>query len=453
MTIIRPTVASTAARRSTIRRYLGLAAVVAALSMLAELIGSHEFDIGIGTLTLLPLIWGILLGAAVSLQRFKPFPVESQRIASYAVQVGELLLASRLAFVVGENISVLVEVGPALLLQELGNLGTILLGLPIAILLGLRRASVGATYSIDREGSFVIVGERFGTDSDERRGVLAMYVFGTVFGAIWIGLLASVLAGLDWFDPLALAMGSGVGSGSMMAAASNAIAAANPALAEEILALAAVSNLLSGLMGAYVGVYLALPLADKLYRVITRNRDSGATHMGVSTPEAALEVPDDEAVAAEAAEGEAADATAGTPGSRWAILGISTLATLLAVWTFEREIALDVLPGLALIVAIAAFTMLVHKWLRVSSLVVAMTVVVLLACPWSPVAEPLLALVAPLDFLPMTTPVLVLAGLGLAKDAHVLRKIGWRIVPVGLAVLTGTFLGSVLIADLVLSVS
>lgn len=438
MTSTQPTATDAVTRGSAVRLYVGLALIVGALAVIAELIGGHEIGIGIGTLTLLPLIWGILLGSVVSLQRIKPFPIEAQRIASYAVQVGVLLLATRLAFVVGENVDVLIDVGPALLFQELGNLGTILLGLPIAILLGLKRASVGATYSIDREGSFLIVGERFGVNSDERRGVLAMYVFGTVFGAIWIGLLASVLAGLDWFDPLALAMGSGVGSGSMMAAASNAIAAEYPELTDQILALAAVSNLLSGLMGAYVGVYVALPLADKLYRVITRNRDTGAAALGATAADT---------------DADTVDAAPGATGNPWAVLAISTAATLLAVWAFEREVTFAVVPGLALVVAIAVITMLVHKWLRLSSLVVAMTVAVLLACPWSPVAGTVLGLVAPLDFLPMTTPVLVLAGLGLAKDAQVLRRIGWRIIPVGLAVLSGTFLGSVLIADFVLSIS
>lgn len=39
----------------------------------------------------------------------------------------------------GGNLAKLVAVGPALLLQEFGNLGTILLSLPLALLLGLKK--------------------------------------------------------------------------------------------------------------------------------------------------------------------------------------------------------------------------------------------------------------------------------------------------------------------------
>jgi hypothetical protein len=52
---------------------------------------------------------------------------------------------------------------------------------------------VGATFSLDREPAFTMVSEKYGTDSDQNRGVVAMYVFGTLFGAVYISLLASLL--------------------------------------------------------------------------------------------------------------------------------------------------------------------------------------------------------------------------------------------------------------------
>ncbi len=105
------------------------------------------------------------------------------------------------------NIQLLFEAGPALLLQELGHLfGTIALALPLAVLLRMGPATVGATFSIDREGSFAMVSERYGPDSDQYRGVLSMYVFGTLFGAVLISLIASLATSFNIFDPLALAM-------------------------------------------------------------------------------------------------------------------------------------------------------------------------------------------------------------------------------------------------------
>lgn len=429
-------VQSSTSTRARSRLWIPLLLAAAVVTIAAELIGTHEIGLGIGTLTLLPLIWGLLLGAAVSLQKFRPFPEGSQQIASAAMQIGVLLLVTRLAFMVGDNLAVLAEVGPALVLQEIGNLATIAVGLPIAVLLGMRRASVGATFSICREGAFAMVGERYGTESREIRGVLAMYIFGTVFGALWVGLLASILAGTGSFDPLALAMGSGVGSGSMMAAASNAVVAQFPAMEGEILALAALSNLLSSVLGLYIGVYVALPLADRFYRLITRRR---------AAPE-----EDDDAILSGVEVSAEQGSAAGPAPSAAALLGLSTVMTLIALWTAGGAVTAEVLPGTAVMVAFVVLGLLARRYLRLSAIVVTMTVAMLVTVPWSPVAGEVLAIMEPISFLPMTTPVLVLAGLGLGRDTRFLRSVGLRIVPVGLAVFTATFLASVLIAQGVL---
>jgi hypothetical protein len=115
---------------------------------------------------------------------------------------------------VGGSLPQLAEVGWGLVLQELGNLvGCIALGMPVALLLGIKREAIGATFSIGREPGLAIIGERFGMDSPEGRGVLAEYITGTLIGAIFISLLAGFVSSLNIFHPLALGMGAGVGSG------------------------------------------------------------------------------------------------------------------------------------------------------------------------------------------------------------------------------------------------
>ena len=69
----------------------------------------------------------------------------------------------------------------ALIFQEIGHFaGTILLGLPLAVMLGMGREAVGATYSVAREPNIAIVADKYGLDSPEGRGVMAMYVCGTL---------------------------------------------------------------------------------------------------------------------------------------------------------------------------------------------------------------------------------------------------------------------------------
>jgi hypothetical protein len=54
------------------------------------------------------------------------------------------------------------------------------------------------------------------------------------------------------------------------------------------------------------------------------------------------------------------------------------------------------------------------------------------------------------QFLAITTPILAYAGLSLGKDIELFKKLSWRIVPVTLAVITGTFIFAAVIAQFVL---
>ena len=58
--------------------------------------------------------------------------------------------------------------------QEFGHFfGTMAIGLPIALLLGIKREAIGATFSVGREPSLAIIAEKYGMHSPEARGVLA----------------------------------------------------------------------------------------------------------------------------------------------------------------------------------------------------------------------------------------------------------------------------------------
>lgn len=58
-----------------------------------------------------------------------------------------------------------------------------------------------------------------------------------------------------------------------------------------------------------------------------------------------------------------------------------------------------------------------------------------------------------INFMSLTTPVLAYAGLSLAKDLDSLRATGWKIVIVSIFAFIGTFIGSAVIADVVLKLT
>ena len=115
------------------------------------------------------------------------------------------------------------------------------------------------------EPNLAIIAEKYGASSAETRGALGVYVCGTLFGAIYLAIVASLIASTGWFHPISLAMGAGVGSGSMMAAMTGAISSIYPASADDIAVFAGAANLITSIVGTYVCVFFSLPLTSYLY--------------------------------------------------------------------------------------------------------------------------------------------------------------------------------------------
>ncbi|PZQ70394.1 MAG: hypothetical protein DI563_18525 [Variovorax paradoxus] len=287
---------------------------------------------------------------------------------------------------------------------------------PLALLLGIKREAVGATFSVGREGNLVIIGEKYGMASPEGRGVLAEYITGTVLGALFIAVLAGFVASLHIFDPRSLAMGAGVGSGSLMAAALGAITAQQPA-----------------------ALFLSLPACSWLYGrlepVLGRLTKRGRAPIAEAAPGAALGQP----------------ATAHATSLADTVLAwlVMTGGVVIANALSYKVPALVSLEGMGVVVAIVAVVEAIKRLLPKLPLVLVLSVVAtVVGIPGLfPFTDTVLALTGKLNFLAFTTPVLALAGFSVAKDLPLFRQLGWRIVVVSLTATAGTFLGATLIAE------
>lgn len=253
-----------------------LLAVVLVLVIVSELIGIIKISLGPGTVVLLPMLFAVIMGMLITPSILgkriavlrKLINDDTMELAGVGVMIALIPLGVRYGTLVGPNIMKVLEAGPALILQELGNLFTPLLAIPLALILGLKREAVGAAVSICREPTLGVIGEKYGMDSPEGNGVLGTYMVGTVFGTIFFGFLGS-LAINTGLHPYALAMATGVGSGSMMAAGSAALAATVPeAIKDTVLAYAATSNMLTGITGIYSVIFIALPFTNWYYNRI-----------------------------------------------------------------------------------------------------------------------------------------------------------------------------------------
>ncbi|WDP92595.1 MAG: DUF3100 domain-containing protein [Desulfobacter sp.] len=247
---------------------------VLVIVMVSETFGIKKIPMGPGAVVLLPMLYAVIIGLLITPDLLgkplaflkKAVSKDEIELAGVMVMISLLPLGVKYGTLVGPNIVKIIQAGPAFLLQELGNLGTIIIALPMAMLLGMKREAVGATVSICREPTLGVIGERYGMNSPEGTGVLGTYMMGTVFGTIFFGLLGSFATGTG-LHPYALAMASGMGSGSMMTAASSSLSmAVDPAMKETILAYAATSNMLTGVTGMYSVIFLALPATNFFYK-------------------------------------------------------------------------------------------------------------------------------------------------------------------------------------------
>ena len=249
---------------------LRLHITVLILVVLAERIGNIAITVGVGKIVLLPMMYALLMGILTA-PRFTKISTDKEvKVASSLLGVTLMLLMAKYGTLVGPSLPKILAASPALILQEFGNLGTILLGIPVAVFIGLKRETIGAAHSIAREPNVALIGERYGLDSAEGRGVMGVYICGTVIGTIFFGLMASLAAAYLPFHPYALAMAAGVGSASMMTAAVGSLSAMYPQMADQLAAFGAASNMLSGLDGLYMSIWLALPFSEWLYRKVYR---------------------------------------------------------------------------------------------------------------------------------------------------------------------------------------
>ncbi|AVH45431.1 DUF3100 domain-containing protein [Agrobacterium tumefaciens] len=245
--------------------------IVLFIVIIAELIGIRRLPIGIGTVVFLPILYAFAMGIALNPHILKKtagfIPPQAVKLSGTMITIAIMPFIAKFGTTVGPQIEKIIEAGPALIVQELGNLGTIAIAFPVAVfLLRMGREAIGAAYSIDREPNLALIADRYGLNSPEGAGAMGVYATGTLIGTFVFAIMPPLVHALGWFDFRALAMSCGVGSGSMLAACTGGLVTIMPENKDLILALAAASNILTYATGLYVGLFVALPLTEWLYR-------------------------------------------------------------------------------------------------------------------------------------------------------------------------------------------
>ena len=414
------------------------------ISIIAELIGVRKITIfGPISVVLMPLVYSMIMGLILFLAKpVKFIDMKQSKMAEGAMLIFIGILIARIAVASGESMATITHVGIPLLFQQIGNLGTIFFALPIALLLGFKRETIGMTSSICRETDLGIIIDKYGFGSAEAKGVLSVFVIGTIIGTVFISLLSSISASIIPFHPYAFAMACGIGSASMNAAALAPLTYMFPDMAGTLQAFAGFSNVLSFCFGIYMCIFIGLPLTEFLYKKLEPR--IGRNVKGVS-----------DKINNEKEEDSSKNKKPKTGVSRrrlgyWILLlAVFSVITVIVNYVGYKAPIVDSLIGMIILSLITILGLFLERTIKlnVSNIIYISLIGLVLALPFMPTASFVSYFVSKVDLISICTVFLAYVGIGIGRDWEDFKKIGWRGIIVTMFVIAGTFLCSAAVAQ------
>ena len=138
------------------------------------------------------------------------------------------------------------------------------------------------------------------------------------------------------------------------------------------------------------------------------------------------------------------------------LLLVSVIIILTNVIGYKMPVK-DSIIGVLLLSAISLIGLTISKFMsrfvKLPSMMYVSLLGLLLACPVSPVKDIVVGTTTPVAFLAPATALGAFAGISLGKDLKDFAKMGWKLVLITLFVITGTFIFSALVADIVLKMT
>ena len=132
-----------------------------------------------------------------------------------------------------------------------------------------------------------------------------------------------------------------------------------------------------------------------------------------------------------------------------AIIGISGLV---GNWVGYDIMPLTALPGMAVLIVICLGGFILKEVIPLNfpSIAYISIIGVVVSMPWFPGSAYVVQWTTEVELLALTTPILAYAGIAIGRSWSDFVKLGWRTLVVASLVMIGTFLGSAVIAELIL---
>lgn len=137
------------------------------------------------------------------------------------------------------------------------------------------------------------------------------------------------------------------------------------------------------------------------------------------------------------------------------LLLIACLGIITANFVGFKVSFMESLPGVLVLLGISLFSVMLTKTLPFKLPIVAYCSIIglLIASPISPISEFVINSANKINFTAPLTLVGAFAGISIGSDIKSFAKQGWKMIIIALLVMTGTFLGSAFIAQIVLKLT
>ncbi len=134
------------------------------------------------------------------------------------------------------------------------------------------------------------------------------------------------------------------------------------------------------------------------------------------------------------------------------LLVVFGFTALIGNWIGYSILPLAAMPGMIILILICLAGFVLHDLIPINfpSIAYISIIGVLVSMPWMPGSEFVAEWTGKVELLALTTPILAYAGISIGRSWTDFVKLGWKTIIVATLVMLGTFLGSAIIAEIVL---
>lgn len=134
------------------------------------------------------------------------------------------------------------------------------------------------------------------------------------------------------------------------------------------------------------------------------------------------------------------------------LLGIFGITALVGNWAGYDILPLKAVPGMITLVVICLAGFILKELIPINfpSIAYISIIGVIVSMPWFPGSEKVVQWTSEVQLLALATPILAYAGIAIGRSWTDFVKLGWKTIVVATLVMLGTFLGSAVIAEIIL---